>query len=336
MKISNYNIKFVELCKKLSLGEIMDVPIQVSGGFLHLMYKVKTSEGLFAIKLLNPQIMKRKPAMGHYILSEKVANIAFDNGVRALPAMIIDGENIHELDGQYYLVFPWYEGESTKPYDVNIDKCRVIGNLLAQVHSLDLSSLGHDEEITNNFPMVEWNDFENDAKKEKVIWLNEFLSKKDVLYSIESLTNESLEKTSNNMIISHRDLDPKNVLWNNENAPMIIDWESAGLINPSAELFEVALYWADEGDKGINKEAFCTLIDSYLNNGGNINANIEDLMYCALKAKIGWLEYSIKRSLGLDSGNDDEKLQGTNDVIPTLKLIDKHLNLIPTVLEWLK
>lgn len=40
-----------------------------------------------------------------------------------------------------------------------------------------------------------------------------------------------LHEASQNQVISHRDLDPKNVMWKND-APYIIDWEAAGYVNP--------------------------------------------------------------------------------------------------------
>ena len=40
-----------------------------------------------------------------------------------------------------------------------------------------------------------------------------------------------LYEASQNQVISHRDLDPKNVMWKND-APYIIDWEAAGYVNP--------------------------------------------------------------------------------------------------------
>lgn len=47
-------------------------------------------------------------------------------------------------------------------------------------------------------------------------------------------------------VISHRDLDPKNVMWDGMN-PYLIDWEAAGPVNPYQEFLEVALYWVDDG-----------------------------------------------------------------------------------------
>ena len=48
---------------------------------------------------------------------------------------------------------------------------------------------------------------------------------------------------STTTVISHRDLDPKNVMWN-YNKPVLIDWESAGYINPMQDLIETAIYWS--------------------------------------------------------------------------------------------
>lgn len=47
----------------------------------------------------------------------------------------------------------------------------------------------------------------------------------------------------NKQIISHRNLDSKNVLWK-EGIPYIIDWESTEYINPAIELIDVATNWS--------------------------------------------------------------------------------------------
>ncbi len=72
-----YDLKFSELIENLGLGTLVGEPKQVYGGFLHQMYKVKTSKSDYAIKALNPQIMKREQAMSNYLFSEKVARIVF-------------------------------------------------------------------------------------------------------------------------------------------------------------------------------------------------------------------------------------------------------------------
>ncbi|HIW34166.1 MAG TPA: phosphotransferase [Candidatus Paenibacillus intestinavium] len=41
--------------------------------------------------------------------------------------------------------------------------------------------------------------------------------------------NNAAKLLANDCIISHSDLDPKNIMWDN-NCPTIIDWEAAGFI----------------------------------------------------------------------------------------------------------
>jgi hypothetical protein len=103
MENSNYSLNFEKLCATFNLGQLTNEPEQVFGGFLHRMYQLKTDKDQYAVKALNPQIMQRKTAMYNYIFSEKVANMAYQNGINALPAIVSNESFMHEVDGQYYM-----------------------------------------------------------------------------------------------------------------------------------------------------------------------------------------------------------------------------------------
>ena len=55
--------KLVSVC---GLGKIIANVESVSGGFMHRMYKVTTDSGVFAVKHLNAEIMKRPGAHENY------------------------------------------------------------------------------------------------------------------------------------------------------------------------------------------------------------------------------------------------------------------------------
>ena len=58
--------KIVKLFMDTGWGSVR-LPISpVPGGFLHRMYKVDTETGSFAVKHLNPNVMKRPDAMNNY------------------------------------------------------------------------------------------------------------------------------------------------------------------------------------------------------------------------------------------------------------------------------
>ena len=80
--ISNKNIDY--LINKFNLGsKIMSIN-KVSGGLLHKMYRVETDKAIYAVKELNPVIMKRADAYSNFVFSEKVTDIAIKNGVCAI------------------------------------------------------------------------------------------------------------------------------------------------------------------------------------------------------------------------------------------------------------
>lgn len=46
------------VAEDLQLGKVLKNPVQVTGGFMHRMFKAVTEQGSYIIKLLNPNIMK--------------------------------------------------------------------------------------------------------------------------------------------------------------------------------------------------------------------------------------------------------------------------------------
>lgn len=98
-------------------------------------------------------------------------------------------------------------------------------------------------------------------------WAAPLKANLDKLSCYEKQVNAAMAVLSGNIVISHRDLDPKNVMWSSEGQPVIIDWEAAGWVNPAQELMEVALYWSDFESGHIRKADFCAVIHAYRNQG---------------------------------------------------------------------
>ena len=93
------------------------------------------------------------------------------------------------------------------------------------------------------------------------------------------LLRQPILYAKNNLVISHTDLDRKNVMWQ-EDKPFIIDWEASGYINPTIELIQVAWYWSGGDVENIDYNKFGILIKSYKKYyKGNIDKNAEDLVY---------------------------------------------------------
>ena len=328
-----YNLQFEKLCNILKLGEIVGIPKAISGGLLHRMYAIETTQGKYAIKALNPQIMLRPAAMQHFISSEKIVNIAANN-IPALPAKRFNGTFMEEVDNQFYLVFDWVNGKSLKPKEINIVHCEKIGAILADIHMTDFSGIGLINDWSDNGQLIDWNFYLQKGQENNALWVNLLMENIDKLYHWNAQANKSTKQLAVDMVISHRDLDSKNVMWN-EDQPIVIDWESAGYVNPMQELTETAIYWSEDEIGNIDKERFLAFIGGYKKRYGPLQANWAMTLENGFLGKLGWLEYSLKRSLWIECTDEEEQRMGTAQVSGTINSIRRYAEIITELEKWL-
>lgn len=328
-----YNLQFEKLCHSLQLGELVNEPAPLVGGFLHRMYAIQTTQGKYAIKSLNPQIMLRPAAMNNFIQSEQIVTFLADK-IPAHPAKSYSGSTIQQLDNQFYLIFDWVDGQSLKPDEINKTHCEKIGTILAEIHKTDFSDLGIINEWSCNEQLTDWKDYLQKGKENNCDWVNLLLENIDKLYEWNTKANESAKCLALNMVISHGDLDPKNILWNQDN-PILIDWESAGYINPMQDMTETAIYWSEEEGGNIDKERFLAFIAGYTKRYGNVQANWRMVLDNGFLGKLGWLEYSLKRSLWIECTDEEEQKMGTEQVTGTINALRRYADMISELEEWL-
>ena len=100
------------LFQSLSLGKILPPVTPVSGGLMHRMYRVNTSDRSYAVKHLNPDIMARSDAMENYRKAETLEKIIEDAGIPVVAAVTVNGQKMQKADGNYFYIFPWQNGAS--------------------------------------------------------------------------------------------------------------------------------------------------------------------------------------------------------------------------------
>lgn len=306
-----------KLIDKLELGKIIEEPTRVMGGLLNRMYKVKTTTGEYAIKHLNPEVMKRKEAKNNHILAEKVANIAKDNGIDCLPAKIFNNSALQEIENNYFFVYDWYNGRAIKDTEITKDHVKKVATLLAKLHNIDYKDLKNEFKLDTSNEEVNWDFYiekvENNEIKELLI------NKKEYLTALDKKATIAREELKNIQVISHRDLDLPNILWDSNNNPVIIDWESSSLVNPQEELIETAWDWSGGQDHFDKAKLIC-----FINTYKEINniTNIKKAIAANFKNKAGWLEYNLKRVCKLECLDEEEQRLGEKEVIRVIKEIE--------------
>ncbi|NYB75899.1 phosphotransferase [Sedimentibacter hydroxybenzoicus DSM 7310] len=320
-------IMFEKICKQFDLGTLKSTPTPLAGGFMHKMYSMFTTTGNYAVKLLNPYVMQRETAKENYRKAEYFESILEKHSIPILPALVFHGQKMQEIDGQFFYVFNWYDGKALKGNEIKEHHCIEIGNVLARIHNLDTKK---SPPYKRDEIHIDWNFYINKMKHENKELYELLRESCHLFYDSQEKGNKAIKSLDPILSICHNDMDSKNVLWNDNNY-RIIDLECLSHANPSLELFELALCWSGYEDCNIDFNLFRKLIDSYLNAGGIKPQNWENL-YDSNYGRLQWLEYNIKRVLGIDCGAD-EKEMGISEVKDTVAHVIYYHNIKENILN---
>ena len=111
-----------------------------------------------------------------------------------------------------YLLYPWVDARVLDKDAINQKRALEIARILAMIHhiSLNLAELDEPEfDIHSKQSLIELID---EAKRNKVIFSAELLKNRDVLLDINENYINDIAILRDNIVISHGDLDQKNVL----------------------------------------------------------------------------------------------------------------------------
>ena len=310
----NIELLFNKIVNNLDLGNIIVGPIHVTGGLTHRMFKIFTDKGRYIIKLLNPNIMKRPTAMDNFNKADKYEELFKQNNIKAVYSIEFNNKKMQEIDGQYFYVYEWYDGKALKDEEITEYHCRQMGKTLAEIHNIDLVKGDYSE----NEKKIDFKYYINLAKEKESSIYELIYDKLDILNDSLKKGNNSIKNLPNFYSLCHNDMDPKNVMWL-DNDYKLIDLECLGYYNPYLELYELALCWSGYEKCNINFDLFKVFFESYFDNS-SLDKNIDwESIYYANNGRLEWLEFNIRRSLMIDCNTKEEQKIGINEVKETIE-----------------
>ena len=314
-----------KFCENYGLDNVINTS-KITGGLMHKMFKVETDKGIYCIKVLNPEVMSRETAYSNFITSEKISNLAKKNGIPVSSALNINGNYLTMFDNYYYMVFDYVDGKVLKDDEITIEHCIKIGNVLASIHSLNYRDIGLEPNIVEYKRLYDWESYVHNPNFSNMDYKQLYLDNYQKYNSLLQKANESFNNSNKTQTICHRDMDPRNVMWQNNN-PVIIDWESASIANPDRELFEDALCWSGFLSNNFNEEKFTAVFNAYSRFKNIDNVDWHEVCIGNLVGRLGWLKYNLERSLGITSNDEEEMKLAENEVVKTIDEINRYLEL---------
>jgi thiamine kinase-like enzyme len=223
-----------QLCEVLDLGTPSGGLSAVSGGFHHRMWQLETGRGRFAIKQLADDLdMLDAATVEHINATEITARELFERGVPALHSLSRGREHLQLVEGAGYLVYPWTEAVACDKNGIDQEHAITVAAILARIHGSDIQVPELCDVPTFPLTVERVVDLVQLARQRNVResqLLEERLD--DVIEAVE-LQAPAMAVLRQHQVISHGDLDHKNVLWDEQGNPLIIDWESERRLNPA-------------------------------------------------------------------------------------------------------
>lgn len=318
------------ICKKYNLGSLIRSPLPLNGGFLHKVYALFTEKGKYALKLLNPLIMRRDTAMENFRRAEELESILENSKIPIVSALLLEGRKLQKIDNRYFYVYNFFDGKTLTSDEIKEAHCQKIGSILAQIHQLGR----HEEQNVRNEIHVDLDCYIDKLASEKQELCQLLKVNRSILYECQTNGNLAIKKLPRVVCVCHNDMDTKNVLWQ-ESDCKIIDLESLDYSSPYIELYELALCWSGYEKCNIDFELYRSFLRAYVEAGGELLNDSEVIIYLSQFGRLEWLEYNIKRSLGIECAPHEIDV-ATAEVKNTIKQIVYYHNIKDKLISCLR
>ncbi|MCE6995613.1 aminoglycoside phosphotransferase family protein [Saccharothrix sp. S26] len=267
------------------LGDVVEPWTPVAGGRSHLMWRLRTSRGTWAVKRLNRS--REDWWMRDYLVAAEVQLAAHARGF-PMPRPVHPLEPVAPLladvrvgdEVESYLVHEWHDGGP-----LTADVTPWVGGTLAALHRLPAGDATEDRPP---HPVEEWREWLDESPNDFTEAVRAYLP--DVAEALVIATAPA-ELTP---VSTHRDVKPDNVL-QTPTGPLLVDWDGAGVEHAEWELARAAVYFSGLGE---DRAAFDRVITSYEEAGGRRPAASPTSFAGLLRVYLGGAAWMVWRALG--------------------------------------
>lgn len=301
----------------------------LKGGRSHVTYALTTDRGKFVIKQLQNhyhlpislELFRNTAAITHLFASKDIP---------AITPLIKHNDVILEYDDNYFMAFPFVDARMLLNKQYSVDQCYTIGQLLARIHLINPDIPAAPAWKFHYHPQ-EWQHAYDFFVERHVFSIAPRLKRMDAVIEqcfkhYERLATDIIP----DVVVSHRDVDPHNILWHPTGDCAIIDWDLAGKIDAAVEWMYVALGFGRKSATEFVPQRFSALLKGYTSLRPLQTTQVEPLIYATL---CNWLMWCQKQMHKLTLGQND--LATANDIAVgvrySLTTVEYIISMIDTI-----
>jgi Ser/Thr protein kinase RdoA (MazF antagonist) len=320
------------LCSLLDIGSPAGDLARVYGGLHHKVWRLDTDRGSYAVKQLAADTdFGDADMVNHYNVTEAIAEAFAGRGIAAVFALRSKAGYLQLIENAGYLVYPWTNAVGLQLDQTSEEHALQVARVLARMHGADIVVPGLKEPAFDVHPEDRILELVHIASEFGVRIAEPLKRHTPLFLDIAAAQVSAVRVLEKHVVISHGDMDQKNVLWDAAGQPVIIDWESARKLNPTFECVLEALDWSGITSR-FDSSLFRKFISAYRKEGGMIEGEaIHESFDCILGDWLNWLMYNVGRACDLE--DVEQRLLGAEQVDFALSTILHLQQEIPGLLS---
>lgn len=313
---------FEDVCASFGLGAIRDTPRPVPGGLSNRLYHVVTDRGEYAIKRMvanadSPGFQANVESSFAVERRALAAGIAMPvpipvSGTDTALARVMDGDQASWVRAHEWVFAERVSAAALEPGDVE-----QIGTIIATLHRLPM-------EVAANVAAA-------GSPPVARVWSaalathNEDASLVEAIEFLEAVVRRGAMAPRSRPVLSHRDLDAKNVLRDARGALVVIDWDAAGPVEPQGDVVAVAMDWSGLREGHLSAPAFEIMLNAYVQAGGHLTPLTGASFAGWAEGVLDWLWFNLERVRSPEAG---ERALGQAEIAATAEFL-------PAAAEWI-
>jgi Ser/Thr protein kinase RdoA (MazF antagonist) len=285
---------FELICQHFCLGNLSHIPVKISQGLLHQVWRVITTHGQYAVKFLdqNRQDNRLLNPNQTQIIASRLQRF----GVPAIVALSVENQYLFNINAQQILVFPWSEG---RPRDIKILKSKhvaAVGKTLAEIHQLNFSAGDYTVPLWGCYSEKQWQALLAPMAFTELSFLQKELPQ---IIAWSASARQAFAVLNTHVVLSHRDLILENILWQDQSL-VLIDWDYAGPINPQLERWIVACNLSGITTPQPRKKLFDAFMQGYDAIGFVSKIYSQDILLAGYRGYVlDWIALNCQRAVDI-------------------------------------
>ncbi len=310
---------FEETCACFDLGTIVARPEVIPGGLSNRLYRVVTGRGQYAVKRMvaNANSASFKHNVEASFAVEQLAQAAGIAMPAPIPAAGTNEALARIADGEEHCwvrVHSWVGAERITEVEIDPGDIAAVGAILATLHGLPTLDAGSTSAQDPHSMERDW----RTALHASAYAPRAVPSLLGAIDGLEGLVGRGYAVPRSTPVLSHRDLDAKNLLRGDRGELIVIDWDAAGPVDPQWDAVGVAMDWSGVRQGPVSQPAFDGFLDAYALAGGHLDPITPEHFAGWAEGVLDWLWFNLERA---GSPDPSERLRGRREVGATARFL---------------